>query len=89
MSVAIPFGAFETLLSEPANKVCSLPGSQVLFKVFHYFTLLSVSLQDIVNKVSYSYKLVQSGDLSKLQTIKEAILQMRVSPSLVSFDHLI
>ncbi|KAK2659965.1 hypothetical protein Ddye_006498 [Dipteronia dyeriana] len=57
MSVAIPFGAFETVISEAVNK-------------------------DIANKISHSYKLVQSGDLSKLQAIKEAVLQMSAPSSL-------
>ncbi|KAK3231095.1 hypothetical protein Dsin_002976 [Dipteronia sinensis] len=57
MSVAIPFGAFETVKSEAANK-------------------------DIANKISHSYKLVQSGDLSRLQAIKEAVLQMSAPSSL-------
>ncbi|KAK1554436.1 hypothetical protein Q3G72_012125 [Acer saccharum] len=57
MSVAIPFGAFETVISEAVNK-------------------------DIANKISHSYKLVQSGDLSKLQAIKEAVLQISAPSSL-------
>ncbi|KAH7567630.1 hypothetical protein JRO89_XS07G0108200 [Xanthoceras sorbifolium] len=60
MSVAIPFGAFETVISESVNK-------------------------DIANKISHFYKLLQSGDLSQLQAIKEAVLQMS-APSSLTFE---
>jgi hypothetical protein len=48
-----------------------------------------MNVQDIANKISHSYKLVQSGDLSKLQAIKEAVQQMSAPSSLVNFDNLI
>ncbi|KAH9746643.1 alpha-glucan water dikinase 2 [Citrus sinensis] len=58
-SVAIPFGAFETVLSENINK-------------------------DIANKISRLYKFINGGDLSKLQEIQEAVLQMSAPLSLRS-----
>ncbi|KAH9794980.1 alpha-glucan water dikinase 2 [Citrus sinensis] len=57
-SVAIPFGAFETVLSENINK-------------------------DIANKISRLYKFINGGDLSKLQEIQEAVLQMSAPLSLI------
>ncbi|XWS25405.1 hypothetical protein CRYUN_Cryun27aG0065400 [Craigia yunnanensis] len=57
MSVAIPFGAFETVLSQDVNK-------------------------DIANKIIFLCKFVHGGDVSKLQEIKGAILQMSAPLSL-------
>ncbi|XVF64923.1 hypothetical protein PTKIN_Ptkin09bG0205500 [Pterospermum kingtungense] len=59
MSVAIPFEAFETVLSQDVNK-------------------------DVANKISYLCKFVRGGDLSKLQEIKGAILQMSAPLSLTT-----
>ncbi|XP_021284061.1 alpha-glucan water dikinase 2 isoform X3 [Herrania umbratica] len=59
MSVAIPFGAFETVVSEDINK-------------------------DIGNKITFLRKLVHGGDVSKLQEIKGAILQMSAPLSLTT-----
>ncbi|MBA0595641.1 hypothetical protein Gorai_012504 [Gossypium raimondii] len=59
MSVAIPFGAFETVLSLDVNK-------------------------DISTKIMFLRKLVNGGDVSKLQEIKGAILQMSVPVSLTT-----
>ncbi|XP_030934954.1 alpha-glucan water dikinase 2 isoform X1 [Quercus lobata] len=57
MSVALPFGAFETVLSEDVNK-------------------------DIANKIAQSMKFVHHGDLSKLQAVRESVLQMNAPLSL-------
>ncbi|KAK6277708.1 hypothetical protein POUND7_018031 [Theobroma cacao] len=59
MSVAMPFGAFETVLSKDINK-------------------------DIANKITFFRKLVHGGDVSKLQEIKGAILQMSAPLSLTT-----
>ncbi|KAL1100476.1 hypothetical protein V6Z11_D05G232000 [Gossypium hirsutum] len=59
MSVAIPFGAFETVLSLDVNK-------------------------DISTKIMFLRKLVNGGNVSKLQEIKGAILQMSVPVSLTT-----
>ncbi|OMO57553.1 Pyruvate phosphate dikinase, PEP/pyruvate-binding protein [Corchorus olitorius] len=59
MSVAIPFGAFETVLTQDINK-------------------------DLANKITFLRKLVHGGDVSKLQEIKGAILQMRAPLSLTT-----
>ncbi|KAJ0085762.1 hypothetical protein Patl1_08692 [Pistacia atlantica] len=39
--------------------------------------------KDIANKISLFYKFVNGGDLSKLQAIQEAVLQMSAPPSLI------
>lgn len=57
MSVALPFGAFETVLSEDVNK-------------------------DIANKIAHFMKFVQQGDHSKLQAVRESVLQMNAPLSL-------
>ncbi|KAJ4701488.1 Alpha-glucan water dikinase [Melia azedarach] len=57
-SVAIPFGAFEIVLTENINK-------------------------DIANKIACFYKFVQGGDVSKIQVIQEAILQLSAPLSLI------
>ncbi|TYJ35370.1 hypothetical protein E1A91_A05G232500v1 [Gossypium mustelinum] len=59
MSVAIPFGAFETVLSLDVNK-------------------------DISTKIMFLRKLVNGGDVSKIQEIKGAILQMSIPVSLTT-----
>ncbi|KAK8580431.1 hypothetical protein V6N13_143528 [Hibiscus sabdariffa] len=59
MSVAIPFGAFETVLSLDVNK-------------------------DLSNKIMLLCKLVHGGDVSKIQEIKGAILQMTAPASLAT-----
>ncbi|XVF36561.1 hypothetical protein REPUB_Repub19eG0068200 [Reevesia pubescens] len=59
MSVAIPFGAFETVLSQDVNK-------------------------DIASKITFLRKFVHGGDVSKLQEIKGAILQMNAPLSLIT-----
>lgn len=59
MSVAVPFGAFETVLSQDVNK-------------------------DIANKITLLRKFVHGGDVSKLQEIKGAILQMNAPLSLTT-----
>lgn len=57
MSVALPFGAFETVLSEDVNK-------------------------DIANKIAHFMKFVRQGDHSKLQAVRESVLQMNAPLSL-------
>ncbi|KAK7858548.1 alpha-glucan water dikinase 2, partial [Quercus suber] len=57
MSVALPFGAFETVLSEDVNK-------------------------DIANKIAQFMKFVNHSDLSKLQAVRESVLQMNAPLSL-------
>ena len=42
-----------------------------------------VYLQDIANKIAHFMKFVQQGDHSKLQAVRESVLQMNAPLSLV------
>lgn len=59
---------------------------------YQQFAFLSLNFnalffQDIANKITFFRKLVHGGDVSKLQEIKGAILQMSAPLSLVILIH--
>ncbi|CAK7347288.1 unnamed protein product [Dovyalis caffra] len=98
ISVALPFGTFETVLSEDVNKLEAKNLWQVWYEahtltliVFPYLTqpvacynVASTSFAgDIAKRMSSFYKSALGGDLAKLQAMRDAVQQIRAPLSLI------